>query len=221
MPQQFADLGTESGIPGQTAAAARIRYGAAPAVRSSWVNVPAGGHVGAVAWGTRRAPNVHVIIVSAEDVAAGQPAKLAARLNRLLAICLAATWRLAGVRSGLLEPDALHTYRLSRAMRPVARWSPAVWRRCHYLAPARRRHVPAATAPPSPTRRADHAVGHGMSQVPDCALGGLPQPGVPAGAGAGRPSGARRWPSGLGTALRSVARRTHGNRSLWHRRAGR
>ena len=47
MPQQFAQLGSESGILGQTAAAADIPYGAAPAVRSSWVNVPAGGHVSA------------------------------------------------------------------------------------------------------------------------------------------------------------------------------
>ena len=91
MPQQFAELGSEFGIPGQTAAAAEIPCGAAPAVRSSWVNVPASGHVSAVVWGARRAPNVHVITVSAaEDVTAGQPAKLAARLNRLLAIWLPA-----------------------------------------------------------------------------------------------------------------------------------
>lgn len=51
MSQQFAELDNEFGLLEETAAEAEIPYGAAAAVRRSWVSVLAGGHVSTVVWG--------------------------------------------------------------------------------------------------------------------------------------------------------------------------
>ena len=51
MSQQFAELDNEFGLLEETAAEAEIPYGAAAAVRRSWVSVLAGGYVSTVVWG--------------------------------------------------------------------------------------------------------------------------------------------------------------------------
>jgi len=50
--EEFTELGDEFALIAETAAEAGTVAGGPPRVRRSWVNVPAGGHVSGVFWGS-------------------------------------------------------------------------------------------------------------------------------------------------------------------------